>query len=252
MGKLWAFKCILRSKDIKAEFKKGFMDLLCKSDQEGRNPLHVAAASGVNGVIEPIVSTTSDQNNVLHIASKCKEESGRLMVERWPHLISEHNQNEKTPLEIASEDGTSWLVESILQKDRSSILRTPKAWVEACRKGHLQTILTFVDKSTYLRYVCRESHDTPLHHVEFQDYTSYQELLQRPVIQELKNNQDCDGDTPLHKAIEKRNKDLTEILFTMEDIYWNIKNNDQNTALDLLEQDRLCKVIGVDPQLKIT
>ncbi|KAJ8448056.1 hypothetical protein Cgig2_028932 [Carnegiea gigantea] len=181
-----------------------------------------------------------------------KKESGRLMVETWPHLISEHNQNEKTPLEIASEEGTSWLVESILQKDRSSILRTPKVWVEACRKGHLQTILAFVGKSTYLRYVCRESHDTPLHHVEFQDYTSYQELLQRPVIQELKNNQDSDCDTPLHKAVKKRNKDLTEILFTMEDIYWNIKHNDQKTALDLLEQDRLCKVIGVDPQLKIT
>ena len=69
-------------------------------------------------------------------------------------------------------------------KRSSSILRTPKAWAEACKKGHLQTILTFVERCAYFKYACREFHDTPLHHVKFEDYSSYQELLQRPLVRD--------------------------------------------------------------------
>jgi len=45
------------------------------------------------------------------------EENDKLMVERWPHLVDERDQRGKTPLEVASEEGTSSLVESMQQKD---------------------------------------------------------------------------------------------------------------------------------------
>ncbi|KAJ8448049.1 hypothetical protein Cgig2_028925 [Carnegiea gigantea] len=229
------------------------------------------------------------RQNLLHIASKCTEENAKLIVERWPELINEQDERGKTPLERASEAGTSWLLKLILQKEQSSILKAPAtAWVEPCERGDLSTILAFVE-NTYFRYVCRKQKDTPLHHVRFKDYNKYQQLLKCELIRELKNARDNQGNTPLHKAINNRNKDLTEILFSMGDIEWNIKNKDGKTAMDLLqeasqdpewvsgegwkqigdlvgigvrvnleilwvrdEQAEFCNAIGVNPSLKIT
>ena len=110
------------------------------------------------------------------------------------------------------------------------------AWVEPYQRGDLSTILAFAE-NTQFRYIYREHRDTPLHHVNFKDYNKYQELLKCELIQELKNARDIQGDTPLHKAIKNRYKDLTKILFDMGDVEWNIKNKDGKTAMDLLEEE---------------
>lgn len=183
-----------------------------------------------------VVAPNMGKQNLLHIASKCTEENAKLILEGWPLLINKQDDNGKTPLERASEAKANWLVKLILQKERSSILKAPAtAWIEPCKKGDLFTILAFAE-NTYFRYVCRKQTDTPLHHVKFKDYNKYQELLKCELIRELKNVRDIHGDTPLHKAIKNRNKDLTEILFGMGDIEWNIKNKDGKAAMDLLEE----------------
>jgi len=146
------------------------------------------------------------------------EENGKLIVERWPELINEQDKEGKTPLERASEAGANWLVELILQKDRSCILNTPLAWVEACKRGHLSTVFTFVEKSSYFMDLCHLHSETPSHHIQDVHYKEYKALLDHEFIKELKNTQNSKGKTPLHVAIKSKNKDFAKIHLRMDDV----------------------------------
>jgi len=160
------------------------------------------------------------------------------MTETWAAriLIHERDDNGKTPVERASEVGATWLVELILQVDRFAIIKIPLAWIEACKNRHLSTVLVFAEKSLYFGKLCREYRDTPLHHLQDLTYKEYQELLESASINELKNIQNSQGETPLHTAIKSKNKNLTEILLTMGDVDRTIKDNDSKTAMDLLKE----------------
>ena len=163
------------------------------------------------------------------------EENGKLIAERWPELINGRDKDGQTPLETASIAGASWLVELILQQDRSWIHETPLAWVHACKGGHLSTILAFADKSSNFKDLCRFHGDTPLHHIQGVRYKDYKALLDHEFIKEMKNIQNLEGETPLHVAIKRKNIELAEILLKMEEVDLTIKDNSQKTAMDLLE-----------------
>ncbi|KAJ8421801.1 hypothetical protein Cgig2_000247 [Carnegiea gigantea] len=111
-------QCILNKDEFSLNVRKSFATLLFqKTDVKSRNPLHVAAAAGANGVSEHIVrflleaiipeqslyfypSAIEDKdiegNVAMDIALKSK-----LIIERWPELINEQDENGKTPLERA-------------------------------------------------------------------------------------------------------------------------------------------------------
>jgi len=164
------------------------------------------------------------------------EENGKLIVERWPELINDQDEEGKTPLERASEVGADWLVELILEKDHSCILRTPLAWVEACKRGHLSTVFAFVEKSSYFMDLCRQYRETPLHHIQDVHFKEYKALLDHEFIKELKNTQNSKGETPLHVAITTQNKDFVEILLRMDDVDQTIEDDNGKTATELLEE----------------
>ncbi|KAJ8448055.1 hypothetical protein Cgig2_028931 [Carnegiea gigantea] len=208
-------------------------------------------------VVKFLLEWSAEKGNTKFLTSK---ENGKLIVERWPELINEQDKEGKTPLERASEVGTNWLVELILQKDRSCILNTPLAWVEACKRGHLSTVFAFAEKSSYFMDLCRRHSETPLHHIQDVHYKEYKALLDHEFIKELKNTQNSKGETPLHVAITSKNKDFAEILLRMDDVDRTIKDDDGKTAMELLEElcrrdakwEQMCEIIGVDPTLRTT
>uniref|UniRef100_A0A803L0P8 Uncharacterized protein n=1 Tax=Chenopodium quinoa TaxID=63459 RepID=A0A803L0P8_CHEQI len=69
-----------------------------------------------------------------------------------------------------------------------------------------------------------------------QQAIEYEELLTFPRMKDLINVQNSQGKTPLHLAVQNRILPLTETLLGMEKIAYNIKDEDQNTPIDLLEQ----------------
>ena len=158
------------------------------------------------------------------------------MIERWPELINEVDDDGKAPLERASEVGRTALVELILERDPSSIIEAPLAWVEACKNRHLSTVLAFAEKSTFFKRLCRLHYDTPLHHLGDLTYKECQLFLEHPVIKQLRNDQNIDDETPLHTAIRNNNKNMVEMLLRMSDVDTTIKDADNKTALDLLSE----------------
>ncbi|KAL2944785.1 Ankyrin repeat-containing protein ITN1 [Bienertia sinuspersici] len=204
----------------------------------------------------------SNGQNVLHLASTCTgKELGRWLVEEAPEFITEPDISTITPLEVASNAGAAWIIEAMLQKDPSSAFnKVPLAWVGACEKGYVSVIRIFIENCPQkFSDHCIHHQDSPLHHIKLGNLMGYEEFLKVPYMKDLINVQDSNKATPLHKAIRSGNILLAEALLNMDNIKYNIKDDEGNTARDLLAQlckdkqqpqwDRMCKSIGFDPNI---
>ena len=65
-------------------------------------------------------------------------------------------------------------------------------------------------------------------------YRDYLDFLKFPSITELKNTTDKEGATPLHRALERKDKLLAKALLIDPEVERNIKDNTGKSAMDLL------------------
>ena len=128
----------------------------------------------------------------------------------------------------------------MLEKDPSAFDKVPFAWVKACENGHESVIQAFVDccPKKFSDH-CEDHNDTPLHHIKLRNLTRYEDFLKIQYMKDLINVKDSTGATPLHKAIENDEIFLAEALLKMDNIEYNIKNDDGKTARGMLLE--LCK-----------
>lgn len=76
----------------------------------------------------------------------------------------------------------------------------------------------------------------------------------------MKNTQDLNYETPLHKSIKSKDMDLTKALLTTNGIDLDLEDNAGVTPMDLLAEQakldpdwlELCKLARIDPKLKLT
>ncbi|XP_057529521.1 uncharacterized protein LOC130808092 isoform X1 [Amaranthus tricolor] len=208
------------------------------------------------------VTDSSDGRTVLHLAANCiGEEFGRWLVNEASVLINQADKNGTTALEVASEVGAASFVKAVLEKDSGVFNSAPLAWVKACAKGHISVIRVFIDyyPGKFSDH-CIQHQDSPLHHIQLRNITAYEQFFELPGMKNLINVQDSQGATPLHQAIRNRNILLTETLLNMDKIRYNIKDQENQTARDLLEEaceckeqpewDHMCRSIGFDPRIK--
>ncbi|XP_021755631.1 protein ACCELERATED CELL DEATH 6-like [Chenopodium quinoa] len=77
-------------------------------------------------------------------------------------------------------------------------------------------------------------------------------------MKDLINLQDSQGVTPLHKTIQDNDLFLTETLLSIDKINYDIKDDEDNSAIDLLVQkcadnqawEEMCQRIGFNPRIK--
>ncbi|KAL2944721.1 Ankyrin repeat-containing protein ITN1, partial [Bienertia sinuspersici] len=182
------------------------------------------------------------------------------LVKEAPEFITQLDSSEMSPLDVACNVGATWIVEAMLEKDLSSIFNNaPLAWIKACENEYPSIVHVFVNcyPGKFSDH-CIQHHDSPLHHIKLRNLMRYEEFLEIPYMKDLINLQDANGATPLHKAIENRNILLAEALLNVDKIKYNIKDNENRTARDMLARlckeqkqwDQMCKNIGFDPNLK--
>ncbi|XP_021755648.1 protein ACCELERATED CELL DEATH 6-like isoform X2 [Chenopodium quinoa] len=206
--------------------------------------------------------TNHQKLNILHLAPLCTDVSfGTWLVDIAPEFITQKHKNGQSPWDKAFEFGHAWFIKAVLEKDSSVFSREPLAWTKACEKGHVPALCAFIDHNPgAFRDLCIEKKDSPLHHIKLSSLTNYEEFLKIPRMKDLINLQDSQGVTPLHKAIQDDNLFLTETLLSIDKINYDIKDDGDNSAIDLLAQkcadnqawDRMCKRIGLDPRIKTT
>ncbi|KAK9689093.1 hypothetical protein RND81_09G034900 [Saponaria officinalis] len=184
------------------------------------------------------------------------ENTGKRLLEKYWWIINLTDDSGKTALDNAKEANVLWLVNlltnpSLIQKERFD-------WVTACKQDETQAVLAFIDHCQDLQKVCREENDTPLHHIKLDKYKDYLNLLKIPSIRALKNITDHDGATPLHRALERKDMLLANMLLLGEGVERNITDHNGKTATDLLvklcqeheEWDTMCKQIRIDPYMQ--
>ncbi|KAL2944725.1 Ankyrin repeat-containing protein ITN1 [Bienertia sinuspersici] len=184
---------------------------------------------------------SSTGENVLHLASTCTDKDlGIWLVKEAPEFITQPSSSEMSPLEKACNVGATWIIEAILKEDASVFKNAPLAWDKACENEYLSIIRVFVDcyPGKFSDH-CFKQEDSPLHHIKLRNLMQYEEFFKIPYMKDLINVQDINGATPLHKAIENQDILLAEALLNMDKIKYDIKDNDNIAARDMLA--RLCK-----------
>lgn len=200
------------------------------------------------------------ESNILHLRPRCPEKLIEKVLHKFPSLIIQPDSRGVTPLDKASAGGMESLVQLMLRIVPSSLESSPSAWIKACENGHVSVILVLIKHYPNFRGFCHERRDTPLHHIKLGSYKEYKEFLViDKLIQGQKNTQDMDGATPLHRAIQRKDMNLTEALLT-DGADRTIKDKDDESVLDLLaevckhndEWYAMCKRVGIDPRLTTT
>ncbi|XP_056683705.1 ankyrin repeat-containing protein At5g02620-like [Spinacia oleracea] len=205
---------------------------------------------------------STDGRNIMHLVpSLTNEKFGTWLVEEVSEFITQKDVNGQSAWDKAYEIGPAWFIKAVLEKEPSVFNSAPLVWTKACEKGHVLALCAFIDHNPGgFRDLCIEYKDSPLHHIKLPNLTGYENFLKITRMKDLINLQDSKGVTPLHKAIRNKDLFLTETLLTMDKIIYNIEDDENVSAIDLLAQecdnnqtwDRMCKRIGLDPRIKTT
>ncbi|KAH9615429.1 hypothetical protein KSS87_010651, partial [Heliosperma pusillum] len=189
-----------------------------------------------------------------------KSDEFEKLLEVLPRFQGETQKDTNTILKEAAERGENWLVRMALECDRNLFTESAPAWRVACEKGHLSTLLIFINLRGHQDFIqlCRDRKQTPLHHIKLLHSEQYVDLLKMPVFEQLKNEIDSDGATPLHRAIQRDDIKLTKALLEIKGIEVSIKDYNDTTALDLLEKrcklsttwGKMCREIEQDSTVK--
>ncbi|XP_074318956.1 protein ACCELERATED CELL DEATH 6-like [Silene latifolia] len=184
------------------------------------------------------------------------EKTGRKLLEKYWWLINLRDDSGKTALDYAKQSNAFWLVNML--NNPSLIKKEEFDWIEACKREETAAVLAFVDNCQDLQQACRRENDTPLHHIKLPTYKEYLNFLKIPSIAELKNTTDHEGATPLHRAIERKDKLFAKVLLLDEGVERIIQDHYGRTSMDLLARlckenddwEKMCKLIKVNPYLK--
>ncbi|XP_074317927.1 protein ACCELERATED CELL DEATH 6-like [Silene latifolia] len=184
------------------------------------------------------------------------EKTGKRLLEKYWWLINVRDDSGKTAIAYAKQSNALWLVN--LLSNPSLIQKEEFDWIEACKREETAAVLAFVDNCQDLQQACRRENDTPLHHIKLPTHREYLNFLKIPSIAELKNTTDYDGATPLHRAIDRRDKLLVKVLLLDKEVERIVPDINGRTSMDLLarlcmENDdwaQLCRLVKVFPYLK--
>ena len=160
------------------------------------------------------------------------------MLEKQPQLAQKADYHKRTALFYAAEANKHSHVETILKTDKScAFLRddtglTPL--LRAASLGQLQAVRAILLYCPESVTICDKNGKTALHVVELKEYADGVELLQIPALERLINEQDLDGNTPLHLAAMNSSYVKANVVIDSEKGDLNIRNKEGFTAWDLI------------------
>ena len=164
------------------------------------------------------------------------------MLEQFPNAISEGDACGQIPLHYAAYYGDLEAVELFLEKTISLAYKKDKEGMSAlhisAKEGRVNVIRTLFTKCPYTFELLDNKRRTALHlAVESGDINAVEIFLKKKASQDIINEQDEEGNTPLHLAVINGSYEILTMLVDEGKVdKWAINKEGKNIA-DIIQLD---------------
>ncbi|CAL4915771.1 unnamed protein product [Urochloa decumbens] len=214
------------------------------------SPLYLAVMSGSVSAVGAIVVGYRDASaagpmsqNALHAAVLKSSEMVSLLLQWRPSLAADLDSNKNSPLHFASSDGDCSIIEEILKHappSATAYLQDNEglsALHVAAMTGNgaaLRLLLRFYPACARIR----DNHGRSFLHVAaLQGHSSVvSQVKKNRMLENLLNQQDREGNTALHLAVEAGEYGTVSKLLSTRKVQVHIMNNAGHTPADLIEK----------------
>jgi serine/threonine-protein phosphatase 6 regulatory ankyrin repeat subunit B len=235
-------------------------------DDKGFTPLHLAAQQGHVEVVERLLQFKGPSqlalvdgaaNTSVHLTSESGHTKEEMLLELAANEVNINGTNNdgNTPLHLASEEGHVEMVQVLL----GHISKSGFNWKNndgntplhlATNSGHAEVVKLFLEQTTFKLIFNGEDNNignTLIHHATKNgDVEVVKVLLQQTTFTLNLNEENADGDTPLHLACgEGHDKVVQFLLENVRGLNINAKNDDENTPLHLAIDNGNVEVVKV-------
>ncbi|KAF9608158.1 hypothetical protein IFM89_007544 [Coptis chinensis] len=237
-----------RHEDIALSLLDLEQGLSCFVNSDGESPLFLAVEANCHGVVRKILNHESsfsfdgpNGQNPLHAAVTVKSAtSAYLLLHRTPELIQKMDKDGQTALHYATVANSLTMIRLLLKRDTSAVYIFDNDGLSplliAAHSGTasaVKAILKFCPDTIEL--LNRDGRNVLHLAVESNTGTVVRSLLKMPEIQELINEADHAGNSPLHLATKNHHYRIVKELMRTKSIDLNAKNKEGSTALDICE-----------------
>ncbi|KAF8716857.1 hypothetical protein HU200_025956 [Digitaria exilis] len=212
------------------------------------SPLYLAVISRSVRAVEAIVGYRDASavgpmsQNALHAAVLQSSEMVSLLLRWQPSLVNDLDHNKSSPLHFASSDGDCSIIEEILTHAPSSSaylqdsegLSALHVAAKMGNKPAVQLLLQFYPASAGIR----DNHGRSfLHAAALQGHSSIvSQVIKNRMLENLLNQQDREGNTALHLAVEAGEYGVVSKLLSSGKVQVHLMNNAGYTPSDLIEK----------------
>lgn len=166
----------------------------------------------------------------------------RLLLERYSILAKQGDSSKVTPLHYAASLGSLKMTKLLLQTDASTAYELDNSGRSpihmAALNGHV-SVVREIYRCCPVSSEFLDSRSCNILHLAVErgraNVVDY--ILEDPELDDLLNERDVDGNSPLHLAASNRNLPIVYLLCTHQGVDTGVQNNKGLTALDIAELD---------------
>nr|XP_019702830.1 ankyrin repeat-containing protein At5g02620-like [Elaeis guineensis] len=237
-----------RVAEILLEADDGLASML---NDDGMSPLYLAIVTGSFNVAKVLLQSSFWMNaslesytgpngkTALHVAVHLSREITEEILKRKPMLAKCIDSSGRAPLHYAAIDGDRDTVKLLLEYDPCTAYRSDTNGLfpihMAASMGNFHIVDQILQQCFETSKLLDKEGKNFLHvAVQRRRLDMVKKIISlRPSLKELLNDQDNQGNTPLHTAVENSDQRSVHFLLRDETVLFNIVNRDGFTPLDL-------------------
>ncbi|KAJ9672022.1 hypothetical protein PVL29_025598 [Vitis rotundifolia] len=223
-------------------------DVFVSLNNAGESPLFMAVDARASEIVKTILPN-SNPDSLLHkkfliFLYIYLTRTMKIILQNWPDLVNEKDSCGRSPLHYAAASGALALVDHLLRLKTCNgsfldgNLATPAHM--AAENGHLNVLKLFVKHCRFSVELLNKHHQNILHVAAQNGHLKVVRYIQNMfMVNDLLNETDEDGNTPLHLAAAKLHGSIVSTLIQTGNVDTTAINKKGETALDIARKFQL-------------